>query len=105
MVSGEWGCGKTYYIRNIVIPELKKSRYKYKPVMVSLFGIDNVDDIPLKIMIEITENKALLNTVLKGINNMSGKIPFLSEKLILKDCLVQVVIFCSRIFQTRRLYS
>ena len=47
MVSGEWGCGKTYHINNKVIPALVEG--KYIPIMVSLFGITRADEIPLKI--------------------------------------------------------
>ena len=48
MISGEWGCGKTYHIKHIVIPFLENKGYE--PLMVSLFGIQTVDDIPLKIV-------------------------------------------------------
>lgn len=47
MISGEWGCGKTYHIDNVVIPGLVK--VGYNPVKVSLFGIESVNDIPLRI--------------------------------------------------------
>lgn len=48
MVSGEWGCGKTYHIKHVVLPSLKE--HGYNPVMVSLFGISNVNEIPLRII-------------------------------------------------------
>lgn len=47
MVSGEWGCGKTYHIDNVILPALEKKGYS--PVKVSLFGIESVNEIPLKI--------------------------------------------------------
>ena len=47
MVSGEWGCGKTYHIDNVILPALKEKGYN--PVKVSLFGIESVNEIPLKI--------------------------------------------------------
>ena len=47
MVSGEWGCGKTYHIENVVIPALRDKGFN--PVKISLFGIESVGDIPLKI--------------------------------------------------------
>lgn len=47
MVSGEWGCGKTYHIDKVVIPALQDGGYN--PVKVSLFGIESVNDIPLRI--------------------------------------------------------
>lgn len=47
MVSGEWGCGKTYHIENVILPALIDKGYN--PVKVSLFGIESVNEIPLKI--------------------------------------------------------
>ena len=40
MLSGEWGCGKTYFIKNKFIPLVKET---YVFVSVSLFGIDSLD--------------------------------------------------------------
>ena len=47
MVSGDWGCGKTYHIDNVVIPSLIEDGYE--PIKVSLFGIESINDIPLRI--------------------------------------------------------
>ncbi len=47
MVSGEWGCGKTYHIEKEVMPALQKKGWN--PVKVSLFGIESVNEIPLRI--------------------------------------------------------
>lgn len=47
MVSGEWGCGKTYHIEKVIIPALRQKRWN--PVKVSLFGIESVNEIPLRI--------------------------------------------------------
>ena len=47
MVSGDWGCGKTYHIEKVVIPALEQDGYN--PVKVSLFGIESVNEIPLRI--------------------------------------------------------
>ena len=47
MVSGEWGCGKTYHIENVVIPILRQEGWN--PTKVSLFGIESVNEIPLRI--------------------------------------------------------
>ena len=47
MVSGEWGCGKTYFIEKVVMPALQQERWN--PVKVSLFGIESVNEIPLRI--------------------------------------------------------
>lgn len=47
MVSGEWGCGKTYHIEKVIIPALRQEGWN--PVKVSLFGIESVNEIPLRI--------------------------------------------------------
>ncbi len=47
MVSGEWGCGKTYHIEKVVMPALQEE--EWNPVKVSLFGIESVNEIPLRI--------------------------------------------------------
>ena len=44
MVSGEWGCGKTYHIEKVIIPTLRQDGWN--PTKVSLFGIN---EIPLRI--------------------------------------------------------
>lgn len=47
MVSGEWGCGKTYHIEKVIIPTLRQEGWN--PVNVSLFGIESVNEMPLRI--------------------------------------------------------
>lgn len=46
MISGEWGCGKTYLIQTQFIP-LMKERYVF--VSVSLFGIDSLDKLRVEV--------------------------------------------------------
>ena len=47
MVSGEWGCGKTYHIENVIIPALQQEGWN--SIKVSLFGIESVNEIPFLI--------------------------------------------------------
>ena len=42
MLSGEWGCGKTYLIKTKFIPSVKDT---YVFVCISLFGIDSLDKL------------------------------------------------------------
>lgn len=46
MLSGEWGCGKTYLIKNKFISLVKD---KYVFVSVSLFGIDSLDKLRVEV--------------------------------------------------------
>lgn len=42
MINGAWGSGKTYFVKNELIPELEQDR----PVIyISLFGIKTIDDL------------------------------------------------------------
>ena len=49
MISGEWGCGKTYLIKNKFIPSVKDI---YVFVSVSLFGIDSLDKLRVEVVLE-----------------------------------------------------
>lgn len=44
MLDGEWGSGKTYFMKNIVIPQLEESGEK-KCIYVSLYGISSIEEI------------------------------------------------------------
>lgn len=49
MITGHWGCGKTYFIKNEVIPYTQKVLGK-KLIMVSLFGINDLSEIPERVL-------------------------------------------------------
>ena len=42
MLTGEWGCGKTYYLENVLKTELKDTHVLLR---ISLFGMESVEDI------------------------------------------------------------
>ena len=46
MLSGEWGCGKTYLIKTKFIPLVKDT---YVFLCVSLFGIDSLDTLRVEV--------------------------------------------------------
>lgn len=46
MLSGEWGCGKTYLIKTKFIPSVKDT---YVFVCISLFGIDSLDKLRVEV--------------------------------------------------------
>jgi len=48
MISGEWGCGKTYFIKDKVF-ELIKGNSQY-PIYISLTGVDSEKSIEEKIL-------------------------------------------------------
>ncbi|MDR0789206.1 MAG: KAP family NTPase [Bacteroidales bacterium] len=60
LLTGEWGCGKTFYIKKLIEQWKKedndnsKQYLTFKPIYVSLNGIDNVSAINDKIRAEIS---------------------------------------------------
>ena len=51
MLTGEWGIGKSHYIKNELIPFLT-SNGGYKCILVSLYGLSSVSDISKSIYLE-----------------------------------------------------
>jgi len=59
MITGEWGVGKTYYFKNILKNKIKEistfedDSKKYKPLLVSLFGLKSIEEIQTEIFLTI----------------------------------------------------
>lgn len=60
LLTGEWGVGKTYYIKNSFFPIASDistvnsgAKKKYKPILISLFGVKSIDDIKDRIWIAL----------------------------------------------------
>lgn len=55
MLNGEWGSGKTFFIKNKLIPEIGVNKCVY----ISLNGVNSVDEITDRILLSVlgTENK------------------------------------------------
>lgn len=49
LVTGDWGCGKTHYFKNELFNEIMEEG-AYIPVMVSLFGLTELKEIPERIL-------------------------------------------------------
>ena len=67
-INGQWGSGKTYFLKNKLFPEIKKieaptaNKEKtvfFQPIYISLFGISNIDDVYERLLLE-------LNPILKS---------------------------------------
>lgn len=58
-ISGKWGVGKTYYFNNTLkefiskIPTCADARKKYKPLLISLFGLNSIEDIQTAILLSL----------------------------------------------------
>ena len=82
MLSGDWGCGKSYYIKNQLREELEKEGKDY--VLVSLYGINKLEDVSKALYIEarasflnkksqtISIAKLTAKTIIKGIASFFG---------------------------------
>lgn len=58
MIDGQWGAGKSYYWTHTLVPIIKDTsvpdkKTSYKVIKVSLFGIQNVDDLKLALYTNI----------------------------------------------------
>ncbi|WP_412486360.1 hypothetical protein [Shewanella chilikensis] len=50
LFSGRWGGGKTYHIKNTIIPNLRKDYSSYDVFYLSLYGISNLDEFRDKVI-------------------------------------------------------
>lgn len=85
IINGDYGIGKSYYIKNELFPTVKKlnvpntvKEEKYLPILISLFGAKSIEDIQNQIFLELFPvlksrgakiAKALVNVAFKYINN------------------------------------
>ncbi len=102
LIDGDWGCGKSFFVKNDLIPEIEKTQVEekkeddnsqeeksYSALMISLYGISEVESIRsaiysayLEKITEITDNDLVKNalkhvkvfgtTMLKGLSNHLG---------------------------------
>ena len=71
LIKGEWGIGKTYFLR-------KKYLCNKKHIYISLFGLDSIEEIKIEIYSKLNK---VLNFIKNGINRMKGSsinLPFTS---------------------------
>lgn len=93
MVTGPWGCGKSYFFEHILFAELKDD--KYKPIRVSLFGMSSLSELSKNIVCEFaqyaTDNKTLGKIFEEGAKIFkrigSVKVPVISNYVDLKSIL------------------
>ena len=80
LIDGEWGCGKTYFVKKKLSPVLKENEKKYKVIYTSLYGLEtckeikeNIYDILTKDIIKnkILKNKVKDESIEKGLNVVS----------------------------------
>lgn len=87
MITGEWGVGKTYYFKNTLKKQIVETKTfnddskKYKPLLVSLFGLKSVEEIQTEIFLSlypILKNKTIKlgasigKSLIKGIMHLKN---------------------------------
>ena len=83
MLTGPWGCGKSYYIQNELLPALTDEEHN-KCIVVSLYGIKSLEALSKSIYLEIRAKAFIKNsegisaakiigkTVVKGVASFFG---------------------------------
>nr|WP_171047031.1 hypothetical protein [Pedobacter ureilyticus] len=49
LVTGDWGSGKTYYMKNVLFPQIEANT-KMTPIIVSLYGVTDKNSIANKVL-------------------------------------------------------
>jgi hypothetical protein len=82
-LTGDWGSGKTYYLKNTIFP-LVEEKTKYIPLIVSLYGETDKQNIANKVLFAFLDKrgehvKLSTGTVAKNLKNLSDSIPFIKK--------------------------
>lgn len=82
LVTGDWGCGKTHYFKNELFEEII-SEGDFIPVIVSLFGVNELKEIPERILYafldKVRENGASWGKIAKFTKNIADALPIVSK--------------------------
>ncbi|SLM97417.1 hypothetical protein FM106_13980 [Brachybacterium faecium] len=70
-IDGEWGVGKTYFIKNNVIEKLKEEN-NY-PVYFSLYGFNNLNDLKQELFYQVISVLGSDKNILASINKLNKK--------------------------------
>lgn len=81
LIDGEWGVGKTYFIKNELINCLKMFTYS-KVIYISLYGLSNVQEIYNEICYSIMSNKLKPNVPIES--NKKDRYLKISANLVTK---------------------
>lgn len=90
MVTGPWGCGKSYFFEHFLFEKLKAKNFK--PLRVSLFGLSSLSDLSKNVVCEyaqyLTDNKKWEKIVGGMVRLIKGmrmiKVPVVSDYIDLK---------------------
>ena len=78
MLSGPWGVGKSFYIRNCLVPFLKKPQNgEHQCIVISLYGISELSEISKSIYLEARVKRI-------NLESEAGKTAVFAAKTVLK---------------------
>ena len=85
LIKGEWGVGKTFLVKNSIIPYLKQNNIRYKDVIyISLYGIKDLQELENRMMNCIIERHVKNNKVVKKLTDYSKiLVDSLNEKTLI----------------------
>src|SRR5690606_20761788 len=83
LLTGDWGSGKTYHIKNHVFPRLENET-EFVPLIVSLYGVADKNDIARKVLFEYFDRKGKdsnisTSSIAKNIQKLSEAVPFVKK--------------------------
>lgn len=91
LLTGDWGSGKTYHIKNNIFPILENET-DFVPLIVSLYGVSSKNDIAQKVLFSYFDKKGKnsnisTGTIAKNLQNFTEAVPLVKkyvniEKLI-----------------------
>ena len=91
LLTGDWGSGKTYHIKNNIFP-LLENETDFVPLIVSLYGVSSKNDIAQKVLFSYFDKKGKnsnisTGTIAKNLQNFTEAVPLVKkyvniEKLI-----------------------
>lgn len=95
LIDGEWGCGKTYFIKEYLCDKLEKhekdkaenGQYKEKRIVyLSLYGVKSVDEVSKQILIEsyLSKKGKIKSFLKKGTEVTEKMLPLLFDLIKVK---------------------
>ena len=82
LVTGDWGCGKTYFFKNYLFKDIKTNTY-FTPIMVSLFGIKELKELPERVLYAyldtVDKNETSFGKLTQFAKNIAEALPKVSE--------------------------
>jgi hypothetical protein len=78
MLTGDWGSGKTYYMKTKLFPEIK-TQTKLKPIIVSVYGAKDKESIAQKVVFSFWDryanNKFSIQKITQSLTKLAAAIP------------------------------